>query len=67
MQGFDDVPRQPSWLRVARPNPPGASKNMASLIGQELRHVFPLAQISPQIERLRRLLEELEKKRGGRG
>jgi hypothetical protein len=63
--GSDYLPSRPPWRRFARASPAGASKDMAGLIGRELRHVFPKA--SPELEGARRLLEEMEKKRKVRG
>jgi hypothetical protein len=62
----DDFPSRVSWHRVARAGPAGASKDITGLIGQELRHVFSFAKTSPDIEGLRRLLEDTEKKHENR-
>jgi hypothetical protein len=64
MQGSDDFPSRPTrWHRLASNSPADARKDMAGMLGQELQHVFCLTQTASDLEGVRRLLEEIEKKR----
>ena len=64
MQGFDDFPgRATRWRRVARESGAGERKDVAGLIGQELRLVFSVAKVPPDLAGVDRLLERIEARR----
>lgn len=64
MQGPDDFPRRPTpWRRFARTDVAGGRKDIASLIGQELRLVYSVAKIPSDLDGAHRLLEQIEGKR----
>lgn len=63
MQGSDDFPHRPSpWRRLARTDFSGGRKDMAGLIGQELRLVFSVAQTPDDLAGVDRLLKQIELK-----
>jgi hypothetical protein len=64
MQGSDDfTSRPPRWNRIAPKRPADGRKDMAGVIGPEMRHVFSPVQTLSDFEGARRLLEEIELKR----
>ncbi|MGH6819022.1 MAG: hypothetical protein ACREC1_09650 [Methylovirgula sp.] len=64
MQGSDDFPSRPTrWRRIASNSDADARKDMAGMIGHELRHVFSPVKTASDLEGIRRLLEEIETKR----
>ncbi len=68
MQGSDDFPRRPTpWRRIAQADLTGQRKDMAGLIGRELRLVFSVANIPSDLDGAHRLLEQIEVKRNRSG
>jgi hypothetical protein len=60
--GSNDFSSPPThWRRIARTRPIG--KDVAGLLGRELRHVFSVATVSSDLKGARRLLEAMDKKR----
>jgi hypothetical protein len=67
--GYDDfLSPPPRWIRIAPNYATGRRKHaadadMAGMIGLEMRHVFSVAKTTPEPEGVRRLLEQIERKR----
>ncbi|HKH80102.1 MAG TPA: hypothetical protein VKA03_00535 [Methylovirgula sp.] len=52
-----------SWQRIEQTKSPGERKDIAGLLGQELRTVFSVSRMPHDVDGLQRLLEQIEVKR----
>jgi hypothetical protein len=65
--GTDEISSRPvSWQHLEQTRSPGERKDIAGLLGQELRAVFSVARIPHELDRLPHLLEQIEVKRRDR-